>query len=267
MAAVKPYWKGYLKLSLVTCPVALSPATSDTEKVRFHTMNRATGNRVASRYVDSLTGKEVDPDDQVKGYERGEGDYIILEEEELDAVALDSVRTIEIELFTPRDSIEWIWLEKPHYLVPNDKVGEDAFAVIRDAMRSENVLGISRLVFGQRERAVMLEPRDEGIVLWTLRYGDEVRPEEDYFSNIKAKPEGGLAPLMQQLIKQQTKTWSPITDPIQDRYLELIAAKKKAMKKSAKSTAKDKQVGGKDNVVDLMAALKKSLEGKNQSKH
>jgi DNA end-binding protein Ku len=265
MAAVKPYWKGYLKLSLVTCPVALSPATSDTEKVRFHTMNRATGNRVASRYVDSLTGKEVDPDDQVKGYERGEGDYIILEEEELDAVALESVRTIEIELFTPRDSIEWIWLEKPHYLVPNDKVGEDAFAVIRDAMRAENVVGISRLVFGQRERAVMLEPRDEGIVLWTLRYGDEVRQEVDYFSGIKAKPEGGLAPLMKQLIKQQTKKWSPITDPIQDRMLELIAEKKKNMKKPAKATANQAPLGGKDNVVDLMAALKKSLEGKKQS--
>lgn len=266
MAAVKPYWKGYLKLSLVTCPVALSPATSDTEKVRFHTMNRATGNRVASRYVDSLTGKEVEPDDQVKGYERGEGDYIILEEEELDAVALESVRTIEIELFTPRDSVEWIWLEKPHYLVPNDKVGEDAFAVIRDAMRAENVVGISRLVFGQRERAVMLEPRDEGIVLWTLRYGDEVRPEEEYFSGIKAKPEGGLAPLMKQLINQQTKKWSPITDPIQDRYVELIAEKKKQMRKTARTKAKDAPVGSRNNVVDLMAALKKSLEGKNQTK-
>ncbi|CAN7628306.1 Ku protein [Rhizobium sp. LjRoot98] len=266
MAAVKPYWKGYLKLSLVTCPVALSPATSDTEKVRFHTMNRATGNRVASRYVDSLTGKEVEPDDQVKGYERGEGDYIILEEEELDAVALESVRTIEIELFTPRDSVEWIWLEKPHYLVPNDKVGEDAFAVIRDAMRAENVVGISRLVFGQRERAVMLEPRDEGIVLWTLRYGDEVRPEEEYFSGIKAKPEGGLAPLMKQLINQQTKKWSPITDPIQERYVELIAEKKKQMRKTARTKAKDAPVGSRNNVVDLMAALKKSLEGKNQTK-
>lgn len=262
--AIKPYWKGYLKLSLVTCPVALSPATSDTEKVRFHTMNRATGNRVASRYVDNVTGKEVDPDDQVKGYQRSEGEYIILEEDELDAVALESVRTIEIELFTPRDSIDWIWLEKPHYLVPNDKVGEDAFAVIRDAMRSENVVGISRLVFGQRERAVMLEPRDDGIVLWTLRYGDEVRPEEDYFSGIRAKPEGGLAPLMNQLIKRQTKKWAPITDPIQDRYLELIAVKKKAMKKPTKAMAKTPPIGGKDNVIDIMVALKKSLEENNQ---
>ncbi|KQY25944.1 Ku protein [Rhizobium sp. Root483D2] len=261
MAAVKPYWKGYLKLSLVTCPVALSPATSDTEKVRFHTMNRATGNRVASRYVDKVTGTEVIIEDQVKGYERGEGEYIILEEEEIDAVALESVRTIEIEKFTPRESIDWIWLEKPHYLVPNEKVGEDAFAVIRDAMRAENVVGISRLVFGQRERAVMLEPRDEGIVLWTLRYGDEVRPKEEYFSGIKAQPEGGLAPLMKQLIQKQTKKWSPISDPIQDRYVELIAAKK-TMKKPAK--AANKKSSGGDNVIDIMAALKKSLEENKQ---
>jgi DNA end-binding protein Ku len=131
-------------------------------------------------------------------------------------------------------------------------------------MRSENVVGISRLVFGQRERAVLLEPRDEGIVLWTLRYGDEVRPEEEYFSGIKAKPEGGLAPLMKQLIKQQTKSWSPVTDPIQDRMLELIAEKKKALKKS-KPKGKEAPIGAEDNVVDLMAALKKSLEGRKQS--
>jgi DNA end-binding protein Ku len=263
--AVKPYWKGYLKLSLVTCPVALSPATSDTEKVRFHTMNRATGNRVASRYVDSVTGKEVNTEDQVKGYERGEGDYIILEDEELDAVALESVRTIEIDVFTPRNSIEWIWLEKPHYLVPNDKVGEEAFAVIRDAMKAEDVVGISRLVFGQRERAVMLEPRGEGIVLWTLRYGDEVRPAEEYFAGIRAHPEDGLAPLMNQLIKKQTKKWSPIADPAQDRMLEMIAVKKLALKPKGKGrTAPAK---GSDNVIDIMAALKKSLEENKQRKH
>lgn len=263
MAAVKPYWKGYLKLSLVTCPVAMSPATSDTEKVRFHTMNRATGNRVASRFVDNVTGKEVAPDDQVKGYERAEGDFIMLEQEELDAVALESVRTIEIEMFTPRESIDWIWLDTPHYLVPNDKVGEDAFAVIRDAMRAQNVVGISRLVFGQRERAVMLEPRGDGIVLWTLRYGDEVRPEEEYFSNIKAKPEGGLAPLMTQLIKAQTKKWVPITDPIQDRMLELIAEKKKTLKPKGKRKIEPM---AKDNVVDIMTALKKSLEGPKENR-
>lgn len=155
------------------------------------------------------------------------------------AAALESVRTIEIEKFTPRESIDWIWIENPHYLVSNDKVGEDAFTLICDAVRAEHIVGISRLVVGRRERAVMLEPRDEGIVLWTHGYGDEVRPEEEYFPGVKAQPEGGLALLMKQLIHKQTKEWSPITDPIQNRYVELVAAKKKAMEKPAKAANKN----------------------------
>ena len=129
--AVRPYWKGYLKLSLVTCPVAMSPATSESEKVRFHTLNRATHNRVVSHYVDSVTGKEVADNDEVKGFDRG-GEYVLIEDEELDAINLESVRTIEINTFVPRETIDWIWLDKAHYLVPDDKVGEDAFAVITD---------------------------------------------------------------------------------------------------------------------------------------
>lgn len=178
--APRPYWKGYLKLSLVTCPVSMSPATSESEKVRFHTLNKATGNRVVSQYVDAVTRKPVKDDDEVKGYARGENDYVLLTDDDLDAVALDTVKTIDIDKFVPRDSIEWVYLEKPHYLVPNDPVGHEAFAVIRDAMASDKVFGVSRLVIGRRERAVVLEPRGEGIVLWTLRFGDEVRPEESF---------------------------------------------------------------------------------------
>ena len=129
--ALRPYWKGYLKLSLVTCPVQMMPATSENEKVRFHTLNRKTHNRVVSRYVDAVTGKEVEEDDEAKGYQRGENDYTILEDEELENVALDSPRrTIDIEVFTPRDSVEWIWLDTPYYLSPDDPVGEEAFSVI-----------------------------------------------------------------------------------------------------------------------------------------
>jgi Ku protein len=116
--APRPFWHGYLKLSLVTCPVAMLPATSEAEKVRFHTLNRATGNRVHARYVDGETGKPVDDEDQVKGYEREDGEYVMLEDEELDAVALESTRTIDIDCFGPADSIGWIWYDKPHYLVP-----------------------------------------------------------------------------------------------------------------------------------------------------
>lgn len=182
--AVRPYWKGYLKLSLVTCPVQMMPATSESEKVRFHTLNRETHNRVVSHYVDAVTGKEVSDEDEVKGYQRGENDYVLLEDEELENVALDSTKTIDIDVFSPRDSIEWIWLDTPYYLSPNDPVGEEAFSVIRDAMAAEDMVGISRLVISRRERAVMLEPRGKGIVLWTLRYGDEVRNEEAYFEGI-----------------------------------------------------------------------------------
>ncbi|TCA33075.1 Ku protein [Rhizobium leguminosarum bv. viciae] len=260
--APKYYWKGYLKLSLVTCPVAMTPATSESEKVRFHTLNKETGNRVVSRYIDSVTGKPVKDENEAKGYARGENDYVILTEDDLDAVALDTVKTIDIDKFVPADSIEWIYLEKPHYLMPDDAVGNEAFAVIRDAMKADKVFGVSKLVMGRRERAVVLEPRGEGIVLWTLRFGDEVRPEENYFEEIDEKADPDLIPLVQQLIKKKTARWSPdmVSDPIQTSLLKIIAEKKKALKpkKAAKGTAAE--VAPKSNVVSIMDALRKSVE-------
>jgi DNA end-binding protein Ku len=168
----------------------MPPATSEAERVRFHTLNRATGNRVHARYVDAETGQPVDDEDQVKGYEREDGEYVMLEDEELQAVALESTRTIDIDCFVPTGSIGWIWYDTPHYLIPEDKVGEEAFSVIREAMVRSDTRAISRIVLNHRERAVLLEPRDKGMVLWTLRYGDEVRDETAYFKRIKGKPEG-----------------------------------------------------------------------------
>lgn len=259
--APRPYWKGYLKLSLVTCPVSMSPATSESEKVRFHTLNRETGNRVVSQYVDAVTRKPVKDEDEVKGYARGENDYVLLTDEDLDAVALDTVKTIDIEKFVPHDSIEWIYLEKPHYLVPDDPVGHEAFAVIRDAMSADKVYGVSRLVIGRRERAVVLEPRGDGIVVWTLRFGDEVRPEGSYFENIDDRSDPDLVPLVQKFIKQHTKEWSPdmVSDPVQDALLDIIAKKKKALKPSKKGKAKGGERPSGDNVIDIMDALRKSL--------
>ncbi|WP_105431835.1 MULTISPECIES: Ku protein [Neorhizobium] len=261
--ALRPYWKGYLKLSLVTCPVQMMPATSENEKVRFHTLNRETQNRVVSHYVDSVTGKEVGQEDEVKGYQRGEDEYIILEDDELENVALDSTKTIDISTFTPRDSIEWIWLDTPYYLSPNDPVGQEAFSVIRDAMESQDMIGISRLVITRRERAVMLEPRGKGIVLWTLRYGDEVRDEETYFEGIGDETaDSDMMPLIQQLIKKQTQHWNPkmVVDPVQDRLLDIIAAKKKALKKPSKAKAKTPaSAPAPSNVINIMDALKKSV--------
>jgi DNA end-binding protein Ku len=177
-----------LKLSLVTCPVAILPATSEAEKVRFHTLNRATGNRVHARYVDAETGKPVDDEDQVKGYEREDGRYVMLKDEELDAVALESSRTIDIDCFMPMNSIGWIRYDTPYYLVPDDKIGEEAFSVIHGAMVKSNTLAISRVVLYHRERAVLLETRGRGMVLWTLRYGDEVRGAAEHFKSSTASP-------------------------------------------------------------------------------
>ncbi|MER8435890.1 Ku protein [Mesorhizobium sp. M1312] len=258
--APRPFWKGYLKLSLVTCPVAMTPATTESEKVRFHTLNRKSGHRVVSQYVDAVSGKPVAEDDEVKGYQRGEDEYVLLEDDEIDAVALESTRTIDIDMFVDADSIGWIWYDKPHYLTPDDPVGEEAFSVIRDAMKSTGTVGISRLVMYRRERAVMLEPRGKGIVLWTLRYGDEVRDPEDYFGKIEdAQPDPKLMDMVSTLIDERTKQWDPAMtgDPVQARLLEIIASKKKGKKSPAKAKAKAEQPPS--NVINIMDALRKSI--------
>lgn len=262
MAPIRPYWKGYLKLSLVTCPVQMMPATTESEKVKFHTLSRTTQNRVVSHYVDAVTGKEVADEDEVKGYERGENEYVMLEDDELDAVALESTKTIDIKVFAQRDTIQWVWLETPYYLSVEDPVGQEAFSVIRDAMAAQKMVGISKLVISRRERTVMLEPRGKGIVLWTLRYGDEIRDEDLYFAGAgdeAADPE--LMPLVQQLIKQQTRPWDPkmVVDPVQDKLLELIALKKKALRKTVKAKPAAAVVPSGGNVVNIMDALRKSI--------
>ena len=251
------FWKGYLKLSLVTCAVAMTPATTESEKVRFHTLNRKTGNRIESRYVDAETGKPVDPDDEVKGYAQGEDHYVLVEDEDLAAVALDSTRTIDIETFVPKHSIGWIWYDSPHYLAPNDQVGEEAFAVIREAMAASGTVGIARLVLYRRERAVLLEPRDKGILLWTLRYGDEVRAGIDGASGAKEKADPKLMTLVRRLIDERTKPWAPelLTDPVQDRLRDIIASKTKG--KRAKPKAPEPEPAS--NVVSIMDALRKSI--------
>ncbi|MCU0790134.1 MAG: Ku protein [Nitratireductor sp.] len=265
--APRPYWKGYLKLSLVNCPVAMTPAITSGERVRFHVLNRDTGNRVSSRYVDAQTGSPVGEDEQAKGYPRGEDDYVVIEEEEIESVALENARTIDIELFAPAGSIDWIWFDSPYYLSPDDPVGEEAFSVIREAMRATGTVGISRLVLHGRERAVMLEPRDKGIVLWTLRYGDEVRDSAPSF----APAEGSQAPaaalkLAQQLIEEKKKDWdrSLVIDPVQDRLLEIIAARRKGSKKPSAKAAEE--TSPPDNVVNIMDALRRSIASEGGSK-
>jgi DNA end-binding protein Ku len=260
--AQRTYWKGYLKLSLVTCPVTMMPATSDAERVKFRTLNRKTGNPVVSRYVDAVSQKPVEPEDQVKGYPRGEDDYVLLEDEELDSVALDSTRTIDIETFVPVEAIEWVWYDTPYYLMPSDPVGEEAFAVILQAMRAAGQVGIARLVMGGRERAVMLSPRDRGIVLWTLRFGDEVRKTDEVFGKIgRDKPDPDLMRLVETLIDNLTAPWDPdlLKDPVQDNLRQIIAAKTKKERKAVPKAQKEAAPQG--NVISIMDALRKSIDG------
>lgn len=262
----RSFWKGYLKLSLVTCPVAMTPATTEGEKIRFHTLNRGTGNRIESRYVDAVTGDPVESGDEAKGYEKGPDDYVTIEDEDLEAVALESTRTIDIDTFVPADSIAWIWYDKPHYLVPDDAVGEEAFAVIRDAMKASKTVGIARLVLYRRERAVMLVPHDAGIVLWTLHYGDEVR-EAPAAAHDGATADPKAKTLLANLIKERTTEWDPamLVDPVQDRLHDIIASKQKG-KKPAKKKA---EPVAPSNVVNIMDALRQSLaaDKKHKSPH
>jgi DNA end-binding protein Ku len=268
--APQPFWKGYLKVALVTCSVGMIPAKTENEKVRFHTLNRKTGHRVVSRYVDSVSGRLVEEDQQAKGYARGADDYILFDDDELEAVGLESTRTIDIETFAPRDSIGWIWYNRAHYLTPNDTVGEEAFCVIRDAMKSTDTVGISRLVLYGRERAVMLKPRAKGIVLWTLRYGEEVRDSADYLGDERAtRIDRKELDRVSKLIAKQRAPWSPemARDPVQKRLLEIIASKKRARKSLARPkarTSRDEETPS--NVVNIMDALQKSLSSEKKAK-
>jgi DNA end-binding protein Ku len=261
--APRSFWKGYLKLSLVTCRVAMTPVKSESEKIRFHTINRKTGNRIQSRYVDAVTGDVVDEEDEVKGYPRSETEDIMLEDEELAAVALESTRTIDIGTFVDEASISPIWYDVPHYLFPDDDA--EAFAVIRQAMQASGKVGIARLVLYRRERAVLLKPRDEGIIVWTLRYGDEVRDTRSYFGGIKpVDVDPKLKSLVADLIAERTTKWSDdlVKDPVQDRLVDIIKSKQKT--KKAKKPTPEKTSGQPtgDNVISLMDALKRSLKGR-----
>jgi DNA end-binding protein Ku len=182
--APRAYWKSHLKLSLVSCPILLYPATSEREKVHFHQLHKQTGNRIRYKKIDAETGREVEQDDIIKGYEVSKGNYIELEPEELEAVAIESKRTIDIEQFVPKKEIDELYLGNPYYLVPDGEVGQQAFAVIREAIKEKGMVAIARVVFTSREHVIALEPRGKGMMGITIRYPYEVRDEKDYFDDI-----------------------------------------------------------------------------------
>jgi DNA end-binding protein Ku len=185
--APRAYWKGCLKLSLVSCPIALYPATSEREKISFHQLNKETGNRIKYRKVDAETGDEVESADIIKGFEVNKGEYIELDPDELEAVAIESKRTIEIDEFVPKSDIDEIYMRDPYFIVPDGEVGQQAFAVIREAIRKEGMVALGKVVFTSREHIIALEARDKGLMGITLRYPYEGRDQNEYFQE-KAGP-------------------------------------------------------------------------------
>lgn len=255
------YWKGHLKLSLVTAKVSLVPAVTQSNKVRFHILNRETGNRVESRYIDSDTHRPVADRNQVKGYPRDgrEDEFVLIGEDEFDAVALESTRTINIETFVPAGSIGWIWYDRPHFLKPEDKISTEAFGVILEAMARQKVVGIGRLVLYGREHAVLLEPSGKGIVLWTLRYGETMR-EPVTQGEPPAKAGGKALNTLEKKISGKTRDWRPslVRDPLQKKLKALLETAEKKTK--GKKPSKEKTIPRKGNVIDITQALRKSLE-------
>jgi DNA end-binding protein Ku len=180
VAASRPYWKGYLKLSLVSCPIALYSASSSSDRVAFRQINKKTGNRLRQQLVDEVTREPVDSADKVRGYEYAKGAFIQVEDDELDAIAIESNHTIEIDSFVPRSQIDERYFDSPYYITPNDQVGQDAFAVIRDAMRGKDMVALARVVLAKRERVIMLQPWEKGLMAVTLRFAYEVRDSKRF---------------------------------------------------------------------------------------
>jgi len=259
--APRAYWKGYLKLSLVSCPIALFPATSGREKISFHQLNRETGNRIRYRKVDAETGDEVESADIVKGYEVSKGDYILLEPDELEAIALDSKRTIEIEEFVPKTEIDDLYLADPYYVVPDGEVGQQAFAVIREAIRKEGMVAIGKVVFTSREHIIALEARGKGLMGVTLRYPYEVRQEDEYFEDIEdEKVPKDMLDLATHIVETKRGKFQP--EKFQDEYED--ALKELLRKKQRGEKIEQPKERAPSNVINLMDALRKSLKAEGE---
>ncbi|MCK1400853.1 Ku protein [Bradyrhizobium sp. 4] len=255
--APRANWKGFLRLSLVTCPVALYPATSDTEKVSFNQINRKTGHRIKYLKVDAETGNEVTSDDIVKGYKVDTDTYIEVTKDELDDIALDSTHTIEIDEFVPKTDIDSRYLIRPYYLVPDGKVGHDAFAVIRETIRSMDKVAIGRVVLTNREHIIALEPLGSGLMGTLLRYPYEVRGEKDYFDDIQdVKLTKDMLDLAKHIVEKKSGAFEPelFEDHYETALIDLINKKRSGAPIAAKAAPK---TGG--NVINLMDALKKSI--------
>jgi Ku protein len=257
--AARAYWKGSLKLSLVSCPVLLYPASTSVDKTRFHMINKETGNRLKQQMVDAETGDVVEGDQKGRGYELSKGEYVEIEREELDAVQIESNHTIDIDSFVPRDEIDKRYLNHPYYIAPDGKAGIDAFAVIRDAMKDSDRVALARIVLTNREHVIAIEPMGKGLLGTTLRYPYELRDADEYFDDIRnPKISKDMVELASHILDTKAAHFDPskFKDEYEDALKKLV--KRKAAGKPIKSAEREEKP---DNVVSLMDALKQSLKG------
>jgi DNA end-binding protein Ku len=239
------------------------PATSTSQRIRFNIINRTTGNRIRNEVVDAETGEAVDPEDRVKGYQVEKGEYVLLEDDELDNVALESTHTIDIDEFIPMSDVDRIYLDESYYIVPQDEVAQEAFAVIREAMRKEDLAGLARVVVYRRERLLLLRPRGKGLLATTLRYKNEVRDEDEYFDDIPStKVPADMLKLASHILETKKGKFDPAK--FEDRYetalKELVKAKHAGRKAPVASESRP------SNVVNLMDALRRSAQADRRKK-
>ncbi len=263
--AVRAYWKGSLKLSLVSCPVLLYPASTTFDKTRFHMINKETGNRLRQQMVDAETGDVVGSDQKGRGYELKKGEYVEIDQEELEAVQIESNHTIDIDSFVPSNEIDKRYLDHPYYIAPDGKAGVDAFAVIRDAMKDQNRVALARIVLTNREHIIAIEPLGKGLLGTTLRYPYELRDEAEYFDDIRSPR---ISKDMIELASHILDTKAAHFDPskFKDEYENALKSlvRRKAAGKPVKTADREKRP---DNVISLMDALRQSLRGKTLTKH
>ncbi len=255
---MRPYWKGYLKLALVSCPIALHAACSTAERIAFRQINKVTGNRLRQQLIDEETREPVAPEHKGRGYEVAKGQYLVVEDDELEAIEIASTHVIEIDSFVPRSQIDQRFFDTPYYVTPNEPVAQEAFAVIREAMRGKDMVALGRLVLSKRERVIALEAYDKGFLGTTLRYPDEVRNATDYFCDL---PDLTIAPdmltLAEHILDRKAGDFDPAT--FRDRYEEALLAHLKAKQAGAVREQKPTFAAPR-RVINLMQALRRSIQ-------
>jgi DNA end-binding protein Ku len=255
--APRANWKGFLRLSLVSCPIALFPATSESEKISFNQINKKTGHRIRYRKVDADTGEEVETSDIIKGYQVDTDRYLEVSKQELENIALESTRTIEIDQFVPKSEIDELYFVRPYYIVPDGKVGHDAYAVIRETIRNLDKVALARVVLTNREHVIAVEARDKGLMGMLLRYPYEVRGASEYFDDIQdVKITKDMLDLAKHIVEQKSGHFDP--DKFEDHYeaaLSDLLQKKQSGQPIAKIASRTS-----GNVIDIMDALRASLK-------